>query len=42
MVNDILDVKFLRPNHLRWPALDVGLSIEALEHPADFPLVYSG
>jgi hypothetical protein len=41
-VEGITNVKFLRPNHLHWPALDVDLSIESLEHPEDFPLVYAG
>jgi hypothetical protein len=26
------------PDHLRWPALDVDLSVESIEHPERFPL----
>ena len=38
-VGSILNVELLHQNHLHWPALDVDLSIESLEHPEDFPLV---
>lgn len=27
------------PNHLRWPALDVDLTLESIDRPEDFPLV---
>jgi hypothetical protein len=27
------------PSHLYWPALDVDLEIEALEHPSRYPLI---
>ena len=27
------------PDHVRWPSLDVDLEVEALEHPARFPLI---
>lgn len=26
-------------NHLRWPALDVDLSLESIDRPEDFPLL---
>ncbi len=28
-------------NHLRWPDLDVDLSLESIEQPANFPMVYA-
>ena len=28
-----------RPNHLRWPDLDVDLSLASIEHPERYPLV---
>jgi len=27
------------PNHLRWPELDVDLTIDSIEHPERYPLV---
>jgi hypothetical protein len=39
-VADILDVQLLHDDHLHWPALDVDLTIEALDDPAGHPLVY--
>lgn len=27
------------PDHLRWPMLDVDLTLESIERPGDFPLV---
>ncbi len=38
-VSAILNVKQLSPEHLYWPALDVDLSIEAIEHPGRYPLI---
>ena len=37
-VRDILAVKLVSEDHLHWPALDVDLSLESLEHPEAFPL----
>jgi len=28
------------PEHLRWPDLDVDLSLDSIRHPGAFPLVY--
>ena len=41
-VRDILDVTLECEDHLRWPALDIDLSVESLEHPESFPLTYRG
>lgn len=41
-VRDILDVRLVHQDHLRWPALDVDLSLESLERPEAFPLTYRG
>jgi len=39
-VGQIHDVQFLHGSHLRWPALDVELELESLEHPEKYPLRY--
>jgi len=41
-VRDILGVRILHQDHLRWPALDVDLSLESLQRPESFPLSYRG
>ena len=38
-VDQILNVELLRGEHLRWPALDVDLSVDSLAHPESFPLI---
>lgn len=37
-VEAILEVERPQPNHLRWPQLDVDLTLEAIEHPERYPL----
>ena len=37
-VEAILRVERPQPDHLYWPALDVDLSVESIEHPERFPL----
>lgn len=37
-VEDVFRVERSAPDHLRWPALDVDLSVESIEHPERFPL----
>jgi len=37
-VADVAQIE-LRFDHLRWPALDVDLHLDSLEHPEQFPLV---
>jgi len=39
-LDQVLDVKLLHGEHLQWPALDVDLSLDSLEHPEAFPLMY--
>ncbi len=39
-VSSILNVKFLLPNHLYWPDLDVDLELDSLESPQNYPLIY--
>jgi hypothetical protein len=36
-VRAILEVERPRPHHLRWPRLDVDLTLESIEHPERFP-----
>ena len=39
-IADVLNVTLVHEDHLRWPALDVDLCAESLDHPEDFPLIY--
>ena len=41
-VEDILNVELLHGVHLRWPALDVDLTVDSLENPGKYPLVAEG
>ena len=38
-VSAVLEVQLPQPNHLYWPALDIDLAVESIEHPEQFPLV---
>ena len=38
-ISDVLNVELAAPGHLRWPTLDIDLSLASVEHPAEFPLV---
>ena len=40
-VDQILNVQLLNEQHLHWPALDVDLSLDSLETPSAFPLIYA-
>jgi Protein of unknown function (DUF2442) len=37
-VEVILQLEEPRPGHLRWPKLDIDLSIGSIEHPERYPL----
>jgi hypothetical protein len=37
-VEQILGLERPQPDHLRWPGLDIDLSVEAIEHPERYPL----
>ncbi len=37
-VGAILNVERPHPHHLRWPVLDVDLTLDSIEHPERFPL----
>jgi hypothetical protein len=39
-VSKILNVRRPQEDHLFWPDLDVDLSVESIEHPERFPLIY--
>ncbi len=41
-VSRILRVERELKDHLRWPELDIDLSIESIAHPERFPLVSKG
>jgi len=38
-IQQIADVQRPSPQHLHWPALDVDLAVESLDHPDRFPMV---
>jgi hypothetical protein len=38
-IRQLTSVERPHPQHLRWPALDVDLTVESVEHPERFPLV---
>lgn len=37
-IAQILDLERPHAGHLRWPRLDIDLSVESIEHPGRFPL----
>ncbi len=37
-IESILEVQRPLPNHLRWPKLDVDLTVDSIEHPKRYPL----
>jgi hypothetical protein len=39
-VRDAYEVELLHETHLYWPALDVDLDLDSLQHPDDYPLIY--
>jgi hypothetical protein len=39
-ISEIHDVEIRHGFHLHWPKLDVDLSLESLENPEKFPLIY--
>ena len=38
-IRAITNVELPSPHHLYWPALDVDLAVESIEHPEEYPLV---
>ncbi len=41
-IRQIANVELPSPNHLYWPALDIDLAVESLDHPERYPLVSRG
>ena len=39
-IADITHVEWPSPNHLYWPDLDIDLSVDSIECPKDFPIVF--
>ena len=39
-VAKVTNVRWPSPNHLYWPELDVDLSVDSVERPNDFPIVF--
>ena len=38
-ISELIHVELPNPHHLYWPALDVDLAVESIDHPERFPLV---
>lgn len=38
-IEQVCDVALLHGHHLHWPALDIDLHVDSIEHPEHFPLV---
>src|SRR5262245_2821828 len=38
-IGEITQVELPSPHHLYWPALDVDLAVESIEHPENYPLM---
>ena len=38
-IGDVLKVERVTPDHLYWPALDVDLHVESIDHPEKYSLV---
>ena len=41
-VGQLAAIERLSPEHLRWPELDIDLTLDAIEHPEKYPLVSGG
>jgi hypothetical protein len=39
-LDDILNVKLFASQHLYWPALDIDLTIDIIDNPGKYPLVF--
>jgi len=39
-VSDVMNVKMVGDDDLRWDALDVDLEIDSIIHPEKYPLIY--
>ncbi len=39
-LEQVLHVDLLHDEHLHWPELDVDLSIDSIDHPESYPLIF--
>jgi hypothetical protein len=39
-IDQIIDMQQIGPRQLHWPALDADIELDALEHPAHYPLLW--
>lgn len=39
-LDELFNVELLNNNHLHWPALDVDLTLDIIENPDKYPLVF--
>ncbi len=37
-IEEIVELERPQPDHLRWPQLDIDLSLDSIEHPERYPL----
>ena len=37
-VSEVFEVEMAGPGHLHWPALDIDIDVESIDHPERFPL----
>ena len=41
-ISELMAVELASPHHLYWPALDIDLAVDSLDHPDRYPLVSRG
>jgi hypothetical protein len=39
-LDDLFNVELLNRNHLFWPSLDVDLTLDIIENPEKYPMIY--
>jgi len=38
-IDQLLNVELAGPGHLHWPALDLDIAVESIDHPEEYPLL---
>jgi hypothetical protein len=39
-LDELFNIELMNKNHLYWPSLDVDLTLDIIENPDNYPLVY--
>lgn len=39
-IDELVDVELVSENHVYWPSLDIDLTLDIIENPDKYPLVY--